>query len=53
MVNTMSFLPLSAVRVASAGDELPVDSFVCGEHSDSQCRVIPPKLATCESSVLR
>ncbi|XP_078801751.1 SUN domain-containing ossification factor isoform X2 [Oryzias latipes] len=41
-----------AVRVASAGDELPVDSFVCGEHSDSQCRVIPPKLATCESSVL-
>ncbi|KAF6738320.1 SUN domain-containing ossification factor [Oryzias melastigma] len=38
-----------AVRVASAGDELPADSFVCGEHSDSQCRVIPPKLATCES----
>ncbi|RVE73955.1 hypothetical protein OJAV_G00036160 [Oryzias javanicus] len=39
-----------AVLVASAGDELPADSFVCGEHSDSQCRVIPSKLATCESS---
>uniref|UniRef100_A0A1A8FBQ1 SUN domain containing ossification factor n=1 Tax=Nothobranchius korthausae TaxID=1143690 RepID=A0A1A8FBQ1_9TELE len=39
-----------AVWVASAGDELPVDSFVFAEHSDSQCRVIPPKLATCENS---
>ncbi|XP_008405590.1 SUN domain-containing ossification factor isoform X3 [Poecilia reticulata] len=39
-----------AVRVASAGDELPVDSFVFAEHSDSQCRVIPPELATCENS---
>ncbi|KAM9762752.1 SUN domain-containing ossification factor isoform 2-T2 [Menidia menidia] len=38
-----------AVRVASAGDELPVDSFVFAEHSDSQCRDIPPKLATCEN----
>ncbi|XP_042338826.1 SUN domain-containing ossification factor isoform X4 [Plectropomus leopardus] len=36
--------------VASAGDELPVDSFVFAEHSDSQCRVIPPELATCENS---
>ncbi|XP_043984817.1 SUN domain-containing ossification factor isoform X1 [Gambusia affinis] len=39
-----------AVRVASAGDELPVDSFVFAEHSDSQCRVIPLELATCENS---
>ncbi|XP_070410159.1 SUN domain-containing ossification factor isoform X2 [Nothobranchius furzeri] len=39
-----------AVWVASAGDELPVDSFVFAEHSDSQCRVIPLKLATCENS---
>ncbi|XP_019207031.1 SUN domain-containing ossification factor isoform X3 [Oreochromis niloticus] len=39
-----------AVRVASAGDEFPVDSFVFAEHSDSQCGVIPPELATCESS---
>ncbi|KAM4574115.1 SUN domain-containing ossification factor isoform 1-T1 [Fundulus diaphanus] len=39
-----------AVWVASAGDELPVDSFVFAEHSDSQCRVIPPELATCENS---
>ncbi|XP_035810360.2 SUN domain-containing ossification factor isoform X3 [Amphiprion ocellaris] len=39
-----------AVWVASAGDELPVDSFVYAEHSDSQCGVIPPKLATCENS---
>lgn len=46
----MSFLSLSAVRVASAGDEFPVDSFVFAEHSDSQCGVIPPELATCESS---
>ncbi|XP_049444094.1 SUN domain-containing ossification factor isoform X1 [Epinephelus fuscoguttatus] len=36
--------------VASAGDELPVDSFVFAEHSDSQCGVIPPELATCENS---
>ncbi|XP_051802948.1 SUN domain-containing ossification factor isoform X4 [Acanthochromis polyacanthus] len=36
--------------VASAGDELPVDSFVYAEHSDSQCGVIPPELATCENS---
>ncbi|XP_054900396.1 SUN domain-containing ossification factor isoform X1 [Poeciliopsis prolifica] len=40
----------AAVRVASAGDELPVDSFVFAEHSDSQCRVIAPELATCENS---
>lgn len=46
----MSFLSLSAVRVASAGDEFPVDSFVFAEHSDSQCGVIPPELATFESS---
>ncbi|XP_068599285.1 SUN domain-containing ossification factor [Brachionichthys hirsutus] len=39
-----------AVRVANAGDELPVDNFVFAEHSHSQCGVIPPKLATCESS---
>ncbi|KAK5869959.1 hypothetical protein PBY51_024631 [Eleginops maclovinus] len=39
-----------AVRVASAGDELPVDNFVFAEHSDSQCRVILPQLATCENS---
>ncbi|XP_040895740.1 SUN domain-containing ossification factor isoform X2 [Toxotes jaculatrix] len=39
-----------AVRVASAGDELPVDIFVFAEHSDSQCGVIPPELATCENS---
>ncbi|XP_031167471.1 SUN domain-containing ossification factor isoform X2 [Sander lucioperca] len=39
-----------AVRVASAGDELAVDNFVFAEHSDSQCWVIPPELATCESS---
>ncbi|XP_032380740.1 SUN domain-containing ossification factor isoform X1 [Etheostoma spectabile] len=39
-----------AVRVASAGDELPVDNFVFAEHSDSQCWVIPPELATCENS---
>ncbi|XP_039983956.1 SUN domain-containing ossification factor isoform X2 [Xiphias gladius] len=39
-----------AVRVASAGDELPVDSFVFAEHSDSQYGVIPPELATCENS---
>ncbi|XP_070816424.1 SUN domain-containing ossification factor isoform X2 [Chaetodon trifascialis] len=39
-----------AVWVASAGDELPVDSFVFAEHSDSQCGVIPPELATCENS---
>ncbi|XP_037829946.1 SUN domain-containing ossification factor isoform X2 [Kryptolebias marmoratus] len=39
-----------AARVASAGDELLVDSFVFAEHSDSQCRVIPPELATCENS---
>lgn len=50
VVNAMSFLSLSAERVASAGDELPVDSFVFAEHSDSQCRVIPPELATCENS---
>ncbi|KAM7012694.1 SUN domain-containing ossification factor isoform 2-T2 [Tautogolabrus adspersus] len=37
-----------AVWVASAGDELPVDSFVSAEHS--QCGVIPPELATCENS---
>ncbi|XP_034085658.1 SUN domain-containing ossification factor isoform X3 [Gymnodraco acuticeps] len=40
-----------AVRVASAGDELPVDNLVFTEHSQhSQCRVIPPELATCENS---
>ncbi|XP_029939365.1 SUN domain-containing ossification factor isoform X2 [Salarias fasciatus] len=39
-----------AVRVASEGDELPVDSFVFAEHSDSQCGVISPELATCENS---
>ncbi|XP_068581427.1 SUN domain-containing ossification factor-like isoform X2 [Cebidichthys violaceus] len=39
-----------AVRVASAGDELPVDNFVFAEHSGAQCGVIPPKLATCENS---
>lgn len=50
VVNTMSFLSLSAVWVASAGDELPVDNFVFAEHSDSQCGVIPPELATCENS---
>uniref|UniRef100_A0A8D3B3A8 SUN domain containing ossification factor n=1 Tax=Scophthalmus maximus TaxID=52904 RepID=A0A8D3B3A8_SCOMX len=38
-----------AVWVASAGDDLPVDNFVFAEHSDSQCRVIPPELATCEN----
>lgn len=46
----MSFLSLSAVRVASAGDEFPVDNFFFAEHSDSQCGVIPPELATCENS---
>ncbi|XP_029988015.1 SUN domain-containing ossification factor isoform X5 [Sphaeramia orbicularis] len=40
----------SAVWVASEGDELPVDSFVFAEHSDSQCGVVPPELATCENS---
>ncbi|XP_026201114.1 SUN domain-containing ossification factor isoform X2 [Anabas testudineus] len=40
----------SAVRVASTGEELPVDNFVFAEHSDSQCEVIPPELATCENS---
>ncbi|XP_060934809.1 SUN domain-containing ossification factor isoform X2 [Limanda limanda] len=39
-----------AARAASAGDELPVDIFVFAEHSDSQCGVIPPELATCENS---
>ncbi|XP_069006682.1 LOW QUALITY PROTEIN: SUN domain-containing ossification factor [Embiotoca jacksoni] len=39
-----------AVWVASAGDELPVDSFVFAEHSDAQCGVIPPELAICENS---
>ncbi|XP_075943544.1 SUN domain-containing ossification factor isoform X1 [Anarhichas minor] len=39
-----------AVRVASAGDELPVDKFVFAEHSGAQCGVIPPELATCENS---
>ncbi|XP_030583644.1 SUN domain-containing ossification factor isoform X1 [Archocentrus centrarchus] len=39
-----------AVRVASAGDEFPVDSFVFAEHSDSQYGVIAPELATCENS---
>ncbi|KAM9848804.1 SUN domain-containing ossification factor [Aulostomus maculatus] len=42
--------PTGAVRVASAGDELPVNSFVFAEHSDSQCGVIPHELATCENS---
>ncbi|XP_034440141.1 SUN domain-containing ossification factor isoform X4 [Hippoglossus hippoglossus] len=46
----MSFLSLSAARAANAGDELPVDIFVFAEHSDSQCGVIPPELATCENS---
>nr|XP_057928718.1 SUN domain-containing ossification factor isoform X2 [Doryrhamphus excisus] len=41
--------PTDAVWVASAGDEPPADSFVFAEHSDSQCRVIPAKLATCEN----
>lgn len=50
VVNAMSFLSLSAVRVASAGDDLPVDSFVFAEHSDSQCGVIHPELATCENA---
>lgn len=50
VVNAMSFLSLSAVRVASAGDEFPVDSFVFAEHSDSQYGVIAPELATCENS---
>ncbi|XP_047230471.1 SUN domain-containing ossification factor isoform X2 [Girardinichthys multiradiatus] len=40
----------SAVWVASAGDELPVDSYLFAEHSDSQCRLITPELATCENS---
>uniref|UniRef100_A0A665VWV7 SUN domain-containing ossification factor n=1 Tax=Echeneis naucrates TaxID=173247 RepID=A0A665VWV7_ECHNA len=39
-----------AVRVVSAGDELPVDNFVSPEHSDSQSGVIPSELATCENS---
>ncbi|XP_035033538.2 LOW QUALITY PROTEIN: SUN domain-containing ossification factor [Hippoglossus stenolepis] len=39
-----------AARAANAGDELPVDIFVFAEHSDSQCGVIPPELATCENS---
>nr|XP_061834199.1 SUN domain-containing ossification factor-like isoform X1 [Nerophis lumbriciformis] len=39
-----------AVRVVSSGDEPPADSFVFAEHSDSQCGVIPAKLATCENS---
>nr|XP_046248831.1 SUN domain-containing ossification factor isoform X2 [Scatophagus argus] len=39
-----------AVRVASAGDEFPVGNFVFAEHSDSQCGVIPPELATCENT---
>ncbi|XP_037625928.1 SUN domain-containing ossification factor isoform X3 [Sebastes umbrosus] len=38
-----------AVRVASAVDELPVDNFVFAAHSDSQCGVVPPELATCEN----
>ncbi|XP_072295353.1 SUN domain-containing ossification factor isoform X1 [Eucyclogobius newberryi] len=49
VVNAMSFLSLSAERVASEGDDLPVDSFVFAELSDSQCRVIAPELATCEN----
>uniref|UniRef100_A0A8C6TDH4 SUN domain-containing ossification factor n=1 Tax=Neogobius melanostomus TaxID=47308 RepID=A0A8C6TDH4_9GOBI len=49
VVNAMSFLSLSAERVASEGDDLPTDSFVFAELSDSQCGVIPPELATCEN----
>ncbi|XP_033848018.1 SUN domain-containing ossification factor isoform X2 [Periophthalmus magnuspinnatus] len=41
--------PNSAERVASEGDDLPVDSFVFAELSDSQCRVNAPELATCEN----
>lgn len=51
VVNTMSFLSLSTARVAIAGDEPPLDNFVYDEHSDSQCGVMPPKLATCEYSL--
>ncbi|XP_057697111.1 SUN domain-containing ossification factor isoform X2 [Corythoichthys intestinalis] len=40
----------NAMRVASAGDKPPADSFVFAECSDSQCGVNPPKLATCENS---
>lgn len=46
----MSFLSLSTAQVAIAGDEPPLDNFVYDEHSDSQCGVMPPKLATCEYS---
>nr|XP_043899263.1 SUN domain-containing ossification factor isoform X2 [Solea senegalensis] len=38
------------VRVASAGDEHPVDNFVFAQHFHSQTGVIPPELATCENS---
>ncbi|CAL1592911.1 unnamed protein product [Knipowitschia caucasica] len=41
--------PASAERVASEGDDLPVDSFVFADLSESQCKVIAPKLATCEN----
>lgn len=50
VVNTVSFLSLSTAQVAIAGDEPPLDNFVYDEHSDSQCGVMPPKLATCEYS---
>ncbi|KAL6107494.1 suco [Pungitius sinensis] len=39
-----------ALRVASAGHELPADIFVSAEHSGAQCGVVPPDLATCENS---
>ncbi|KAM8874829.1 LOW QUALITY PROTEIN: SUN domain-containing ossification factor [Spinachia spinachia] len=39
-----------ALRVASAGDELPADIFVSAEHSGAQGGVVPPDLATCENS---
>ncbi|XP_075895388.1 uncharacterized protein LOC142897160 isoform X1 [Nelusetta ayraudi] len=36
-------------QVATAAGELPLDNFVCDEHSDSECGLMPPKLATCEN----
>lgn len=41
--------PLSPAQVATAADDLPLDNFVCDEHSDSECGLMPPKLATCET----
>lgn len=40
--------PLSPAQVATAADDLPLDNFVCDEHSDSECGLMPLKLATCE-----